>query len=191
MVRLVSLFFLCGAVVACFHGGSAEDPAELEGSWQSGCFYGERDGLYRIVTQIVEATHYMEFDTTYSDSSCTLPQYGSLIESDVVIGPERVLVSGFTVKEIDLANIRWQMNLLDEALVADYNANSTCLASDWELEKYKDVTECEELNLPRVSYQVFKVDGDNLFWGDMASIDANSSDKRPKQLDDIFFERQR
>ena len=123
----------------------------------------------------------------FEDAGCTMKQTEFSASASFTIGNESILTSGTTVRKIDFNNIRWFLALDDDDLVVTYNSDQVCGNANWQRGRKVDVTNCAVFDLPTALFDIFKVDGTNLFFGDLDFGNALSENNRPSQLSDDFY----
>jgi len=169
----------------CFHEED-KSKSELEGTWKIGCSQDD-DNSYSKNSLSYDGNKGSVSSFNYEDADCLLPVFKIGLTGNFKIGKKVILSSGIEVTEIDYTDLKWDLTLVKGEYVTSYNSNKTCGKANWEKNIKTDITNCEKFKFPTSMYDIYKVDGNNLFEGDSDFGDSRSLDSRPSQLDTDFF----
>lgn len=169
----------------CFHEEDGSK-SELEGTWKIGCSQND-DNNYNKNSSSYDGNKVSFSSFNYEDADCLLSISEFGLTGNFKLGNKMILSSGIEVTEIDYTNLKWYLTLIKGQYVTSYNSNKICGKANWGKNIKTDITNCNEFKLPTSMYDVYKIDGNNLFEGNSGFIDSRSKDSRPSQLDTDFF----
>ncbi len=196
-----SLFMIVGLAFGCGEkdSGDSSSGTILNGTWKKTCgktYDGSSEDDSTDESTTFEETVY-EFDNnsfkltfkTYTDSTCaanslTNTQY---LEGTYAIGDDAT--SPADAKNLNVTITKSILTLATDAEVAAYNSSKVCGLTTWEKDKEVDMNgkPCdndEPLTLPLTNYDLVKVDGSTVMFGDMhEEADGTTEAKRPTELD--------
>ena len=166
---------------------------ELQGSWSTECFLAPNssgDIYYKneVTFSDGEATYKW---SDYLDEDCSVLDYSFMERSTYTIGKELELEDATKVFEIDYTSLRHSILTTDEDLQDGFSSSSFCGISNWDLNDWYDVTNCEELEMPATIVDIYMVDGDKLFVGDFEGYESiESYEVRPSKLYEEVYTKQ-
>lgn len=169
---------------------SASSATELEGTWKLDCTatkdsQGEVDGYVAATWEFKGAALTSTFSLYEStDKTCGTAQLNIAAAAAFSIGAASAVESG--AKEIDLRFTKREVTLYHADFVGSYNDMKYCGFDDWTSGVAKDIVnlKCSEDDSSSQYFDIFKVEGTSLTWGDDDDDGAGSTAAdRPKKLD--------
>jgi len=164
-----------GSLAAC-GGGSKGTTTAAEGSWANDCESDFTDGTSERNTFTIAGLKFDRINSIYVDTSCeTLAteriQRGTFTQGEAIEVPGRP-----NAYPIDLSwNESLIINYIDE-VAENLNAQALCGITNWEANVSFDISDCAQIvgsdPYPRLSYDLYLVDGDEMFLGIGGSSDT-------------------
>lgn len=168
------------------NGGNA-DPA-LEGTWSEACTYDADDDTYSKISMTFTGSNYSISSGAYSDANCSIALFTMAGEGTYDSGKEKILASGDTVKEADITAKSATLTLKNDSDVADFNTASICDKTNWQKDVAMSILACSDLGLTIKSYDIYKIDGNKLYFGDTEGAkDGKTEATRPDELETDFM----
>ena len=178
----------------CLHESSNDDSTSLnskltgnqsvlEGTWSKGCAYNADDEDYSKEAVTFSGNNFTISGSFYADASCSSETMSMVSKGTFAIGDSLILTSGTTVNKVDVTIVSNSLTLGMEDLVSEFNFYSVCGKNNWETNVAVDVTNCQDLSGPNKFYDIFKIDGNKLIFGDDTTGDTESENTRPTALD--------
>lgn len=155
-------------LAACGGGGGGTKTA-AEGTWLADCDADFASGTSEQTSFRVSGLKYDRVNSIYADTSCeTLAteriQRGTFTQGDAIEVPGRP--NAFPV------DLSWNETLIInyiDAVAESLNGRAFCGITNWEANVLFDVSDCVELvgsdPYPRLAYDLYLVDGDEMFLG--------------------------
>mgnify|MGYP000078030420 FL=1 len=166
-----------------------QTPVAFEGKWQQACNVTD-DGLSSITRELTVFRNFMKAsNVVFGDSVCENQVYESQFSVLLDATSEAIFASGESVSLFTFSGYSRNFSFLDEEYVNQFNgdANYACGGTPWLLNHNKDVFECSSFSGLPTSKDAFKIDGDNLIFGDTDYLDDQGY---PTQLQAVFYTRQ-
>lgn len=178
------------ALAGCMHESDDAEKTALEGVWKIGCNYDADDDIYETEELRFSGNGFSGNFVEFADASCSMKEYQFDISGSTLIGSEVILTSGETVNKIDITFAKALVTLGTDDMVIGFNTESVCSNSNWQKNVAVDITNCAFFEMPEKIYDIFKIDGNNLKFGDESTGDGDSDSTRPTQLDDTAYSKQ-
>ena len=179
----------------------------LEGVWLGGCEdKTENDGSYRSVNEMLNVTgkNFVFEHREYTGKGCATPKEIYRVLGQATVGSDLAKPSG--AKELDVIFSKMMMAPVTDKRVEELNQEQACGKTDWQKNVYIDVSSCEDdgdssgteeekdcndgPTIGKMVYEIFKVDGDKLYFSSEEACPALDKADRPKALDtSMYFEK--
>lgn len=193
-IAVFSLLLL--SLVACSDGddeiesSSSSVNSGLNGTWVSGCVLDVVDGDASIYAYTIRDSELqLQIDSFPNDASCVTRSAQTRLEGELITGMTVPLATGPAAIEVDLRLQSGSITYFDANVILDVNASEICGISDWVAGVSRDVTSC--LGVPRTIFDIVRVDGDALFFGDNTITDGETPETRHTALNlDVPYSRQ-
>lgn len=167
--------------------GSTGDVA-LSGAWQQPCTYDPDNDIYDQYTLTINGNSFGWDGSSYEDAACSISAFSLHSQGTFLVGSEKILTSGDTVKEIDISPASANMTLHDDDSVLAFNFIAMCGKTDWAKEVAVNIFSCTEFkDVAEKFYDIYKIDGNKIYFGDDSTGDGLSSQTRPTQLESEFL----
>lgn len=152
----------------------------LNGIWTSGCLIDDDgDGSIRKIT-ISGISFQSQNDVFSDDSSCNTRTIQIGTSGSFVTGAEVPLATGAPATQVDICFQSGTVTYFGANIVNNVNTNNVCGRSNWQDGVSQDATAC--LQLPSIDYDIFRVDGNTVYFGDNNSS-GQTPETRPTGLD--------
>jgi hypothetical protein len=162
----------------------------LSGTWKSSCIYDSEKARYSQTTLSMSGTT-LTAESTYGDyGDCTKPSFKTSIQGEYKIKEDVILSSGITATNLIVDINKVYVTLLNDRLIAKNNDLETCDHSNWQGNVKVEISNCPTYSPPGTVYDIFKIEGDDLFLGDGEYGDFRSKNTSPTQLGSESYVRQ-
>lgn len=180
-IKITVSLGMLASIAACSSSSGGGNKTAAEGDWVARCDPDFTDGTSEQRSLSVSGDSYQLIDSLFADTSCeTLLaeriQAGAFTEGEAIEVPGRQ--SAFPV------DISWQQALAvvhSEEAAAERNGEAFCDITNWAAGVEFDVTDCAvavgDEPFPRVTFDLYLVDGDEFFLGTGGA--ADSEEDRP------------
>ena len=178
-MKNLTLFIFITLLTACGasnNSDSAQLPTELqdlEGSWQEQCEIDTDDNDSSKGIEKYSGAGIKYTEMSYTDSDCAIERLSIIFTASINYAGEKIINSGQTVKKvgmiIDTDNVL--VLLIDETLQTKYIDRNICARTDWNSEKYINISDCYEFKdliegLKAPLKSIYYIDGNDAYWGD-------------------------
>ena len=178
----------------CFHDSTSSDSTSpgskstgnitvLEGTWSKGCAYNADDEDYSKEEIKFIGNSFTLSGSFYTDATCSSETMSTATTGTFSIGDSVILTSGTTVNKIDATMASSTLTLGVDDMVTAFNSMSLCGKNNWKKNVAVDVSNCQDLAGSSKVYDIFKIDGNKLIFGDDTTGDTESESTRPTALD--------
>lgn len=164
---------------------NAGNAPDLTGSWAQGCT--PEDDYYSKSSINYANTNFNVNVEVYTEATCSTLLFSSQTHGTYSVGNPLTLNNGQTVYEINYTNLVWSMALMNPEFVTQYNSKTICGNSNWQKGVAVDVTNCQMFGFPNAIFDIYKIDGNNLFFGDEETASGETEQDRPTILEPEFF----
>ena len=168
-------------------GGDGAPATVLEGTWSRGCA-SDGGGDYDKITTTYSGSI---TNSTYSVFSAIDCSAGSAVvimsgKGTFTVGEDIVLPGGDSATKLNENYSSILITLFDASYIASFNQAQLCGKSNWEAGKQVEIAGCSDLISSNLNFDIFKINGNKLFFGDTATGEGISDATRPTQLETIF-----
>ncbi|MFK7852536.1 MAG: hypothetical protein AB8B79_00425 [Granulosicoccus sp.] len=186
ITKLIASGILVLSLVAC-SDDNEDTPVQpngnsaLNGTWSAGCVVdGDGDGEVDTFT-ISGDTFQVRNETFFNDASCANARTVEINTSGTfLIGADVPLATGAAASQVNINYQSASVTYFGTNIINNANSNQVCGINNWVDGVSQDATVC--LELPAISYDVFRLDGNTLYFGD-DSGDGETPQTRPTGLD--------
>ena len=183
---LTSILVGFSLLSGCLHDSSENTETELEGVWNTGCTYIEETGASKFSFEFFKNELILTMEMWY-DQDCTIPFMTVKATGTFTIGSDYIISSEDSVKEINQSRSNWYITLRDKEAVSVHNMLVYCDNSNWEIDSVFEVTICDEFTAAKKVYDIFKIEGSKLFFGESYDEKITTEVTRYDQLNELAY----
>jgi hypothetical protein len=182
-IKLVVIFlmlFVLNTITGCTLIKTTPKPS-IKGIWTKGCI--EKNNKQYFIYSRAYGDHLVKYtQTQYAEEECA--NRVALIEIE---GKYNLKSTESSFDGIDIIMQKYTFTLLSNSKAQDFNVNRVCNIDYWKNGETFDVTHtnCIPKDSLKTYFDIYLIEGAQIFYGNTDSGDAQSESSRPTQIDKI------